>query len=310
MNFGTPGWGCDARAAAEIMRVYRDAGGNFVDTADIYGAGESERIVGRLVTGARDEFVIASKVGFRMPGATESAQRPETIRWSIEETLTRLRIDHLDLYQLHCYDPRVPLEEVLGALDALADAGLIRYAGCSNFFAWQIAYADTVAQSRDLRRFVSAQMMYNLVRRDIEREHVECAREIGVSLIAYSPLHGGQLAGGWTSREQLPAESRTLSNPDVYLADEERLFNVTRAVVAHATSIDATPGQVALAWVMRQPWIAATLTAARSAAELQSQLGALTLDVDASFWSSLDDATGLAPSYPTDFYERLQARRD
>jgi aryl-alcohol dehydrogenase-like predicted oxidoreductase len=308
MNFGTPGWGCDEQAAAEIVGVYRDAGGNFFDTANIYGGGESERILGRLVAGNRDEFVLASKVGFPSPGGGPWGLGPDNIRASLEGTLQRLGTDHLDLYQMHSWDASVPLEETLGALDALVDEGLIRHAACSNFFAWQIAHAATLAARNSWRELASAQMMYNLVRRDLEREHFGYAQATGLGLIAYGPLHAGQLAGSWRSREELPADSRALDQPDVYLADEARVFGVTAAVVDHAQQIGATPGQVALAWVVRQPAITSTLTAARSADELREQLRALEVDADASFWESLDRATALPASYPDDFYARLSGR--
>jgi aryl-alcohol dehydrogenase-like predicted oxidoreductase len=308
MNFGTPRWGCDEQAAAEIVRVYREAGGNFFDTANIYGGGESERILGRLVAGSRDEVVLASKVGFPSPDGGAWGLGPENIRASLEGTLQRLGTDHLDLFQMHSFDAAVPVEESLGALDALVDEGLIRYAACSNFFAWQIAHAATLAARNSWRELASAQMMYNLIRRDLEREHFGYARAAGLALIAYGPLHGGQLAAGWRSRDEIPAYSRAVENPDVYLSDEERVFRVTAAVVEHADQIGATPGQVALAWVVRQRDITSTLTAARSADELREQLRALSLDADESFWESLDRATVLPASYPNDFYARLSGR--
>jgi aryl-alcohol dehydrogenase-like predicted oxidoreductase len=308
MNFGTPGWGCDERTAAEIVGVYRDAGGNFFDTANIYGGGESERILGRLVGGERDEVVIASKVGFPSPDGGPWGLGPDNIRPSLEGTLRRLGTDHLDVFQMHSFDASVPLEETLGALDALIDEGLIRHAGCSNFFAWQIAHAGTLAARNSWRELASAQMMYNLIRRDLEREHFGYAQATGLALIAYGPLHAGQLAGGWRSRDELPVDSRALEQPDVYLADESRVFGVTAAVVEHARRIGATPGQVALGWVVRQPAITSTLTAARSAAELHEQLRVFDLAADESFWASLDRATALSPSYPADFYGRLSGR--
>lgn len=308
MNFGTPGWGCDEDAATEIVHAFRDAGGNFFDTANIYGAGESERILGRLLAGSRDEVVIASKVGFPRPGGGPAGSSPENLRRSLEGSLARLGTDHLDVYQLHAFDPTAPLDETLGALHALVEEGLIRHAGCSNFFAWQIAHADAVARVHSFHGLVSAQMMYNLVRRDLEREHFGYARHVGLALIAYGPLHGGQLGAGWRSRAELPPDSRAIANPDVYLSDEAHVFAVTEAVLAHADRIGATPGQVALAWVLRNPAVTTTLTAARSANELREQLEALSLDADDGFWASLDHATALAPGYPADFYARITER--
>ena len=308
MNFGADGWGCDRRAAAEILRVYRDAGGNFVDTANIYAGGDSESILGELLVGQRDEIVLASKVGFPSPNTGRGGLTPENIRESLHDTLRRLRTDHLDLYQLHAFDQRVGLDDTLGALDDLVAGGLIRHTGSSNFFAWQMAYADGIADVAGASRLVSAQLMYSLVRRDIEREHIGYATQVGSAIIAYGPLHGGQLAAGWRRRSEIPDDSRAAGNPDVYLADEHRVFAVTDALVEHARQIGATPGQVALAWVLRQLGITTTLTAARSARELREQLDALTLDADDDFWASLDVATATPHSYPADFYGRLRGR--
>jgi 1-deoxyxylulose-5-phosphate synthase len=206
MNFGTPGWGCDRDAAAAIVAVHREAGGSVFDTADVYGAGASEQILGDLLRGARDEVVVATKVGLSLtPGPNRAGMSAKHIRTSVEASLRRLGTDYIDLYQLHNYDTAVPLEESLTAMDDLVRAGKVRYVGCSNYFAWQIAEAMGTAASRGLTGLVSAQMMYNLIRRDIEREHVECAARFGVGLIAYGPLHSGMLGGGWTYRMQIPA---------------------------------------------------------------------------------------------------------
>lgn len=308
MNFGTPEWGCDEATAAEIVKVFRDAGGNFFDTADIYGAGESERILGRLLDGDRDDVVIAGKVGFPMPGDDGPRLTPERMRASLLGTVERLGTDRLDLLQLHAFDASVPLVETLGALDSFVREGLVGHVGTSNFFAWQLALAGAVAEQHQLRPPVSAQMMYSLVRRDLEREHFGYAQASGLALIAYGPLHGGHLAAGWKTEEELPPDSRAVANPDVYLSDAERVFAVTGAVVEHAARIGATPGQVALGWTLRTPAITTTLTAARTPDELREQLRAVALDADDAFWRSLDEATALPSSYPSDFYARLVAR--
>jgi 1-deoxyxylulose-5-phosphate synthase len=165
MNFGTPGWGCDRDAAAAIVAVYRDAGGSVFDTADVYGAGASEQILGDLLRGARDEVVVATKVGLSLtPGPNRAGTSAKHIRTSVEASLRRLGTDYIDLYQLHNYDTAVPLEESLTAMDDLVRAGKVRYVGCSNYFAWQIAEAMGTAASRGLTGLVSAQMMYNLIR--------------------------------------------------------------------------------------------------------------------------------------------------
>lgn len=138
MNFGVPGWGCDDHAAAQIVSAFRDAGGNFFDTADVYAGGQSEVILGGLLAGTRDEVVIASKVGMPTPEGSGGAGARH-IRRSVEGSLKRLQTDYIDLYQLHRFDSQVSVEETLGTLEDLVRAGLVRYIGCSNFFAWQLA---------------------------------------------------------------------------------------------------------------------------------------------------------------------------
>jgi aryl-alcohol dehydrogenase-like predicted oxidoreductase len=309
MNFGTPGWGCDRDEAGRIVAAFRDVGGTFFDTADVYGGGASEDILGELLRGDRDEVVIATKVGMTIaPGPNPAGMSAKHIRTAVEGSLRRLRTGYIDLYQVHHYDAAVPLEETLGVLDDLVHAGLVRYAGCSNYFAWQIAEAAGTARALGLTRFVSAQMMYNLVRRDIEEQHLDVAARFGVGLIAYGPLHSGLLAGGWTDRSQIPATSRIAAHPEVYLGDEARSFAVTRALVEAAAELGCTPGQLALAWVHRNQGITSVLTAAQSAGELVEQLAALELDIPPATVGALHDVSALPVGYPSDFYERLRDR--
>jgi 1-deoxyxylulose-5-phosphate synthase len=310
MNFGTRGWGCDERAAGEIVTAYRDAGGNFFDTADVYAGGQSEQILGRLLRGARDAVVIASKVGF--PTGTDANARglsAKHIKSALHATLIRLDTDYVDLYQMHHFDARVPLEETLQAFDDFVRAGLVRYVGCSNFFAWQVAHAIGVADTHGHSRLVSAQMMYNLVRRDVEREHLSCSAALGVGIIAYSPLHGGTLATRIESTAALPSAGRAAANPDVYLSDSERLVAVNHALMSYAESTGVHPVQLALGWITRNPAISTVLIAGQTAAELRQQLQVLDLDIDNGVWASLDAATSAGDGYPKDFYDRLAARR-
>jgi aryl-alcohol dehydrogenase-like predicted oxidoreductase len=309
MNFGTPEWGCDRDVAAEIVATFRDAGGDFFDTADVYGDGASEEMVGELLRGCRNDVVIATKVGLPTSasgiGGGHSARH---LRRAIEASLRRLGTEYVDLYQLHHFDRAVPLEETLGVLDDLVREGKVRYAGCSNYLAWQIAEAQSIAALRGYRGLASVQMMYNLIRRDIEREHVEYVRRSGVGLIAYGALHAGLLASGWTSRDEVPPNSRVAMIPEVYLNDESRAFAITATVVRLADEAGVTPGQLALAWALRNDAVSAVLTAADNASQLAEHLLATELDVPSAVMSELDALSALPPSYPTDFYQRLHAR--
>jgi aryl-alcohol dehydrogenase-like predicted oxidoreductase len=309
MNFGTPGWGCDAETAAETVRVYRDAGGDFFDTANVYGGGASEEILGQILKGSRDQVVIATKVGMTVaPADVHAGVSRKHIRTSIEGSLRRLATDYIDLYQVHHYDRSVPIDETLGALDDLVHAGLVRYIGCSNYFAWQIAEAVGRSDAHGLERFVSAQLMYNLVRRDIEKEHAGCAQQLGVGLIGYGPLHAGLLANGWTEPSQIPSESRLATFPDVYLGDRDRAFSIAGAVTDVANELDSTPGQLALGWVLANPDVSAVLTAAQNPTELVEQLAAVTLDIPTHIMEKLDRASALPIGYPADFYLRQDER--
>ena len=309
MNFGMPGWGCDRAEAGRIVKVFRNAGGNFFDTADVYGGGASEEILGTLLRSERDEVVIATKVGLPT-GADANARGTSSkhIQTAVEGSLRRLGVDYIDLYQVHHFDHHVPLEETMGALERLVNAGKVRYIGSSNFYAWQIADAANVALDCGVSPFISAQMMFNLVRRDIEREHVDVCQRYGLGIVAYGPLHAGLLAAGWTTRDEIPSNSRVAQVPEVYLADEARVFSVTRALVDHARQASVRPGQLALAWVLRQKGVSAALTAALTVEELEDQLCSLAVEVDNAIWMSLDRATQLPASYPQDFYQR-QAER-
>jgi aryl-alcohol dehydrogenase-like predicted oxidoreductase len=309
MNFGMPGWDCDRAEAGRIVKVFRDAGGNFFDTADVYGGGASEEILGSLLRSEGDEVVIATKVG--LPNGADPNARGTSakhIQLAVEGSLRRLGVDYIDLYQVHHFDHQVPLEKTMGALERLVNAGKVRYVGSSNFYAWQIADAANIALQRGLSPFISTQMMFNLVRRDIEREHIDVCQRHGLGIIAYGPLHAGLLAAGWATREELPADSRVAMVPDAYLADEERVFSITRSLVDHARQAGIRPGQSALAWELRQKGLTSTLTAALTARELEDQLCSLSVEVDDAVWMSLDRATRLPASYPQDFYER-QAQR-
>ena len=211
MTFGSlPGGlsvpGCDEKESLAILNAYLDQGGNFIDTADGYAEGRSEEILGRGLKGRRDDVVLATKVFFPAgEGANRKGLSRKHIFEGIEESLRRLQTDYIDLYQVHCFDTRTPLEETLSALDALVRQGKVRYLGCSNFGAWQLAKALGVSALHDYARFDCLQPQYNLVCRPIEREILPLCRAEGVGIIAWSPLGGGFLSGKYRSGEGAPA---------------------------------------------------------------------------------------------------------
>ena len=314
MTFGTPDWGCDEDEAGRIVGAFLDAGGTFFDCADVYAGGRSEEILGRAIRGHRDEVVIATKVGSRTgPGPDGEGASRAHIVGALDASLRRLGTDHIDLYQLHHHDDATPIQETLDVLTDCVRAGKIRHAGCSNFFAWQIAEANVIADQRSDVPFVSSQMMYNLVRRDLEREYFRMASERGLALITYSPLHAGILAGTVERDVPPPPDARVAAHPlirEVYLGDEERAWSVVDAVRWAADKAGSSMSAIALGWVFRQPAITSVLVGARSVEELQANLRARELDVDDAIWQELDARTAPPSTYPTDFYERLRRRAE
>jgi 1-deoxyxylulose-5-phosphate synthase len=309
MTFGQPGWGCDESEAAKIMGAFLDAGGNFVDTADSYSGGRSEEILGRLVRAHRSEVVIASKVGNATgTGPNGRGLSRGHILDALHASLRRLDTEYIDLYQLHYFDQATPLEETLDVLADCVRVGKVRYIGCSNFFGWQLGLAAGRTTEAGRPPIASCQMMYNLVRRDLERDHFSACQALGIGLITYSPLHSGVLASCLRSDGPAPPGSRVSAHPRiraVYLDDAPRVDQVVDALGTIAEKYGITPSDLSLGWVLRQPAITSVLTGVQSADELTKNLAVMNLQVDDIVWDELDHATALAPSYPSDFYTRL-----
>jgi aryl-alcohol dehydrogenase-like predicted oxidoreductase len=305
MTFGTASWGCDEQEARGIVDAFLDRGGNFIDSADAYAGGRSEEILAAALGRRRDDIVLATKVGNALgPHPNDWGMSRKHILAALHQSLRRLNTDYIDLYQLHYYDVTTPIEETLSVLSDCVRAGKIRAIGCSNFFAWQVAEANAIAKVRGTHQFVSCQMMYNLVRRDLERDYFDFCRRRGVGLLTYSPLHSGILARPIDRDTGPEAGSRAAMVPAVYLADEDRLSHATAAVVGFAEKLERTPGELALGWVLRQDAITSVLVGAQTVEELNQNLAVADLDVDDDVWAELDSATALPPSYPSDFYTR------
>ena len=197
MAFGMKDWGCDQATATEMVRKFIDGGGNFFDTADVYSTGVSEEMLGVAIRDLdRDDLVLATKCWFRMdPTPNGKGLSRKHIMRSIDNSLQRLGTDFIDLYQVHGPDWFTPLEETLRALDDAVRSGKVRYLGCSNYYAWQIVKANAIAEAAHLTRFISGQHMYNLIRRDIEREILPACADQGLGMLCWSPLGSGFLNG-------------------------------------------------------------------------------------------------------------------
>lgn len=323
MGLGTMqfGWSTDEATSMDVMDAYREAGGNFLDTADIYSAmsadmggppnpgGVSEEIIGRwlasrgLAAGpGRDEVVIATKVrgamgdGFSEGRPTRYQREGLSRRWittACEDSLRRLGVDHIDLYQVHWLDPLVPIEETLSALTDLVRAGKVRYLGCSNFSAWRLVEALWVSDRRGLERFVSVQPEFSLLqpqRADVERELALACTTYGIGVVPYSPLGGGLLTGKYRRGADLPDSVRADEHAAQRLSDQN--WATIEALVDVAEQVGCTPAQAAVAWVMAQPAITAPIIGANRVDQLQDTMAALDVELPPEALARLDEASG------------------
>jgi len=297
-------WGrdTDEHEAREQVDAFLAAGGNLIDTADVYADGASERLLGRLLAedGRRDQVVLATKAVSR-PGTERrfDASRRHILD-ALDGSLRRLGVDTIDLWQLHAWDPWTPLDETLAAVDSAVASGKVRYAGISNYSGWQLAQAATMASLGDASRaLVSIQVEYSLLQRGVEREVVPAADALGLGLLPWSPLGRGVLSGKY--RNGTPAESRA-ANPSFssfvqpYLAEESR--RIVDAVCTAAQGLDAQPVEVAIAWVRDQPGVVAPILGARTAAQLKTALASTKLELPAQLRSALDDVSRPDRGYP------------
>ena len=307
MAFGMKDWGCDQATADRLVGMFVEAGGNFVDTADMYSSGVSEEMLAAAIRGYhRDDLVLATKCWFRMgPSPNAKGLSRKHIVESLEASLRRLRTDYVDLYQVHGPDPFTPMEETMRALDDLVTSGKVRYLGCSNYFAWQIVKANAIADRNGSTRFVSAQHLYNLVRRDIEREILPACHDQGLGMLCWSPLAGGFLSGKFHRDEEPPEGSRIsyrkeIDIPRYYNDAAFALVDVLREV---AREVNQAPAEVALAWLLADPRISAVIVGPRREQHLQQSLRIADWDLADTYRNRLHDAMPLAHGYPQDWIE-------
>ncbi|MFF0722410.1 aldo/keto reductase [Micromonospora sp. NPDC003816] len=297
MNFGTGGfhaaYGRTEAQAEPIFRRYLESGGNLIDTADFYTAGESERILGRLIDSAkiRDRLVLTSKFTNTVDPTDPNASgngRKHMIR-AVEESLRRLGTDYLDLYLLHTWDRITPVEEVVRTFDDLVRAGKIRYAGLSDVPAWYAARAQSVAEAHAMTPMVTVQLPYSLVARDIEPEFVPMAQTLGLGLTAWSPLGGGLLTGKYRRTGDGLSGAGRLGDGTRPVGDAE--WRVVEALQSVAGELDRPMAQVALNWAITQPAVGSVVVGASSADQLDGNLAALDFEIPGELRDRLDAAS-------------------
>ncbi|GAA3197342.1 MULTISPECIES: aldo/keto reductase [Streptomyces] len=312
IGLGTLTWArdTDERGAAEQLRTFWEAGGSLVDTADIYADGGAELLLGRLLTGLvpRADLVIATKAGSVLaPDRRVDGSRRHLLT-ALDASLRRLGTDHVDLWQLHAFDPYTPLEETLQALDTAVSSGRARYAGLTGFSGWQLAKAATwqLAEPAVRTRLASAQLEYSLLQRGVEREALPAARDLGLGLLPASPLGRGVLTGKY--RRAVPDGSRGASERLAgfvapYL--DKRSDGIVDAVTTAADGLAVTPLHVALAWVRDRPGVVAPIVGARTSAQLAAALSVEALTLPDEITRALDDVSAPDHHYPDHHWSTL-----
>ena len=275
-----------------------DAGVNFFDTADVYSTGDSEEILGRALTGRRQDVVIATKVRGRMgPGANDVGLSRLHIVRAAEASLRRLGTDYIDLYQIHRGDPLTDIEETLAALTDLVRAGKVRYIGCSNLPAWELMKAIGIARQRGLESFKATQSYYALVGRELEQETIPLIRDQQLGLLVWSPLAGGFLTGKFTRAGSRAPHARraTFDFPPV---DKERGFDILDALQPIADAHRVSVAQVALAWLLGKDVVTSVIIGARRMDQLEDNLASVDLQLTGDEMAALDEVSRLPVAYP------------
>jgi len=311
MTFGVgQSWGTDEAEAEKIFRRYAERGGNFIDTANFYANGNSERVVAKLVGGDRDRFAIATKYSLTMrPGdPNASGNHRKNMIQSVEASLERLGTDYIDLLYLHVWDSRTPVEEILRAFDDLVRMGKVLYVGVSDTPAWQASRMQAIAELRGWSPLVALQIPYNLTERTVERDLIPMAREMGMGVLPWSPLAGGVLSGKYEDNDLKRASEGAApkfdTRKDINQSTgrlSERNLAIAAITKAVAQEMGRTPAQVALAWTLVNPAVASTILGTRTLAQLEDNLGALNVTFSGDQIMRLNAVSHMDAGFPHEF---------
>ncbi len=282
--------------ATKMVDLSLEAGINIFDTANVYSSGMSEIMLGKALGARRQDALIATKLYNAMTsGPNDLGTSRLAIMREVEASLTRLGTDYIDLYQVHMFDPTTPLEETLRALDDLVRQGKVRYIGLSNFSAWQIAKADGLAKLMGTEKFCSVQAYYSLVGRELEREIIPAAMDLGLGTLIWSPLAGGFLSGKFTREGEVSGRRANFPFPPV---DTDQGYDVVDKLVEIAESKNASVAQVSLAWLLHKPGVTSVIVGARKEEQLIDNLGAAEIALSDEEVAQLDALSALKPEYP------------
>jgi aryl-alcohol dehydrogenase-like predicted oxidoreductase len=312
MTFGEDwGWGAAKDEARKMYDAFREAGGNFIDTANIYTNGSSESFLGEFMEGHRQSVVLATKYTNAFPGTDPNAagNQRKNMMQSVEASLRRLRTDYIDLYWVHIWDQITPVEEVMRGLDDLVRAGKVLYVGISDAPAWWIAQANTLAHLRGWSPFVGLQIEYSLIERTVERELIPMAKSLNIGVTAWSPLANGVLTGKYHGG-QVSSEPGRMNNEMMkgFLPERPQTDRIVAAVRRVADETGRSMAQVALAWLRFRSVPVIPILGARKLPQFQDNLASFDLTLSADQIKTLDDASRIELGFPHESYERESVR--
>lgn len=316
MTFGEDwGWGASKDESRRIYDAFLEAGGNFIDTANVYTNGSSESLLGEFIAGQRERIVLATKYTNSMPSndPNSAGNHRKSMVQAVESSLKRLKTDYIDLYWLHIWDFLTPVEEVMRAFDDLVRAGKILYAGISDAPAWIVSQANTLAGLRGWTPFIGLQIEYSLMERTSERELLPMARALGLGVTAWSPLASGLLTGKYSRNHATGSsgEPKRLDDPmsAEFARKGARSENIVQAVVKIASELGRSPAQVALNWLVRQPGGVIPIIGARRLSQFEDNLACLEFALGSEHLQRLDEVSRIEPGFPHEFYAKALVRQ-
>jgi len=311
LTFGDDwGWGAAKDEARKMYDAFREAGGNFIDTANTYTNGTSESFLGEFMQGHRQSVVMATKYTNAAPGTDPNAagNHRKSMVQAVEASLKRLKTDYIDLYWVHIWDGITPVEEVMRGLDDIVRQGKILYIGISDAPAWWIARANTLAELRGWTQFIGLQIEYSLIERTVERELIPMAKALNLGVLAWSPLAHGVLTGKYHGEGKADGARMTNEGMKEFLPEEQRAAPIISAVKSVSEQTRRSMAQVALAWLRHQTVPVIPIIGARKVSQLQDNLASLDLELSAEQLKSLDGASRIDLGFPENIYAKERAR--
>jgi len=315
MTFGDDwGWGAAKEEARKVYDAFRDAGGNFIDTANIYTNGTSESLLGDFMEGHRQSVVLATKYSNSFPGTDPNAagNNRKNMMQAVEASLKRLRTEYIDLYWVHIWDQITPVEEVMRGLDDLVRQGKVLYTGISDAPAWWVAQANTLAHLRGWAPFIGLQIEYSLIERTVERELIPMAKALNIGVTAWSPLANGVLTGKYHGHGAPKQNGETgRMNHEMmkgFGVERQQTDRIVAAVKSVADETGRSMAQVALAWLRHRSVPVIPIIGARKLSQFQDNLASLELTLSSDQLKTLDEASRIEPGFPQDLYEREMVR--